>query len=95
MRDFDTNDFPQAYLITFRCYGTWLHGDQRGSMDRKQNVYGSPANRSQSVAVAVRLGSTQTPPLTLNSKHRQLIEEAIRDVCRHRKYSLHAIKRSD
>ncbi|MGQ0761444.1 MAG: hypothetical protein ACT4OT_05435 [Acidobacteriota bacterium] len=42
MRDFDDNDFPLAYLITFRCYGTWLHGDERGSVDRKQNVYGTP-----------------------------------------------------
>ena len=26
MRDFDDNEFPLAYLITFRCYGTWLQG---------------------------------------------------------------------
>jgi len=25
MRDFDDNEFPLAHLITFRCYGTWLH----------------------------------------------------------------------
>ena len=24
-------DTPLAYLITFRSYGTWLHGDERGS----------------------------------------------------------------
>jgi len=24
-------DLPLGYLITFRCYGTWLHGDERGS----------------------------------------------------------------
>ena len=23
--------YPHGYLITFRCYGTWLHGDARGS----------------------------------------------------------------
>ena len=34
MRDFDDNEFPLAYLITFRCYGTWLHGDERGSYRR-------------------------------------------------------------
>ena len=34
--------FPLAYLITFRCYGTWLHGDVRGSMDSKHHVYGAP-----------------------------------------------------
>ncbi|HMT07731.1 MAG TPA: hypothetical protein PKA82_06975 [Pyrinomonadaceae bacterium] len=24
--DFDENEFPLGYLITFRTYGTWLHG---------------------------------------------------------------------
>jgi hypothetical protein len=41
-RDFDDNEFPLAYLITFRCYGTWVHGDDRGSMDRKHNIYRTP-----------------------------------------------------
>jgi hypothetical protein len=43
MRDFDDNEFPLplAYLITFRCYGTWLHGDARGSVDPTHNVYGA------------------------------------------------------
>ena len=30
MRIWDDNEFPLAYLITFRTYGTWLHGDERG-----------------------------------------------------------------
>jgi len=30
MTDDDITDFPLAYLITFRCYGTLLHGDKRG-----------------------------------------------------------------
>jgi len=36
-------DIPLAYLITFRCYGTWLHGDERGSVDRFHNQYQSPS----------------------------------------------------
>jgi len=24
-------DIALAHLITFRCHGTWLHGDERGS----------------------------------------------------------------
>ena len=24
MEEFDHNEFPLAYLITVRCYGTWL-----------------------------------------------------------------------
>ena len=40
--DWDDNQFPLAYLITFRTFGTWLHGDDRGSMDRHgKNIYGT------------------------------------------------------
>src|SRR5205823_1175692 len=35
-------DVPLGYLITFRCYGTWLHGDERGAIDRFHNRYKSP-----------------------------------------------------
>ncbi len=34
-------DIPLAYLITFRSYGTWLHGDERGSVNRFRNQYKS------------------------------------------------------
>jgi hypothetical protein len=33
---------PLAYLITFRGYGTWLHGDVRGAVDRFHNRFGTP-----------------------------------------------------
>jgi hypothetical protein len=39
VRDFDDNEFPLAYFISFRTYGTWLHGDERGSVNRKQIDY--------------------------------------------------------
>ena len=47
-REFNDDHTALAYLITFRCYGTWLHGDSRGSVDRFHNRYGAPliaANR--------------------------------------------------
>lgn len=31
---------PVAYFITFSTYGTWLHGDERGSVDRDNNIVG-------------------------------------------------------
>ena len=36
------SDIPLAYLITFPCYGTWLHGDERGSVDDENNLLGAP-----------------------------------------------------
>jgi len=32
----------RAYFITFSAYGTRLRGDDRGSVDRRANVYGTP-----------------------------------------------------
>jgi hypothetical protein len=31
-----------TYLITFACYGCHLHGEERGSVDRKNNKYRNP-----------------------------------------------------
>ncbi|MBI3940802.1 MAG: hypothetical protein HY315_08205 [Acidobacteria bacterium] len=33
---------PLAYLITIRCYGTWLHGEIRGSVTRFVNRFEVP-----------------------------------------------------
>src|SRR5437868_339150 len=42
MGDGGTAGNPLAYFLTFRCYGTWLHGDGRGSVDALHNVPGTP-----------------------------------------------------
>ena len=40
---YEENEFPLAYLLTFRTYGTWLHGDDRGAMRRNgNNRFGGP-----------------------------------------------------
>jgi len=33
---------PLGYIITCRTYGTWLHGDERKSVDPKNNKFGTP-----------------------------------------------------
>jgi hypothetical protein len=33
--EFQGRSVAKGYLITFCCYGTWLHGDERGSVDRR------------------------------------------------------------
>ena len=80
-----TNEFPLAYLITFRCYGTWVHGDKRGSMDRKHNAYGTP--RLAANAYLERSDSRQSKhsPIILNAEQRKVVENAVKGVCEHRK----------
>ena len=91
MRDFDDNDFPVGYLITFRCYGTWLHGDPRGSMDRKHNVYGTlkiPANHALELSDKSQRRHSHE---NLDARQRKVVEAAVREVCVYRKYILRAI----
>jgi REP element-mobilizing transposase RayT len=91
MRDFDDNEFPLAYLITFRCYGTWVHGDTRGSMDRKQNVYGTAKLAANAHLERSDSSQRKHPPIVLDAGQRKVVEGAVKRVCEHRKYLLRAI----
>src|SRR6266853_4639436 len=81
MRDFDDNEFPLAYLITLRTYGTWLHGDARGSMDRKNNVYGTSKIATNQPFRKSDEKQLKHPPVALKARQRQVVENAIREVC--------------
>jgi len=90
--DFDTNELPLAYLITIRCYGTWLHGDERGSMDRCENHrYGSPKIAPNKARQRSEASQLKYPPVKLGDPQRTVIEAAIREVCDNRGYQLHAV----
>ena len=90
--EFQIRTHPLAYLITFRCYGTWLHGDERGSMDRrKYHVYGTPDLPPNKKLMEDERNALKNPPFILNRSQRAVVDEAIRKVCEHRAYVLHAI----
>jgi hypothetical protein len=90
-RDFDDNEFPLAYLITFRCYGTWVHGDERGSTDRKHNVYGTPKIPPNPRLKKSDTNQLKHQPLNLGARERKIVEQAVREVCGYRDYILRAI----
>lgn len=90
-RDFDDNEFPLAYLITFRCYGTWLHGDERGSMNRKQNRYGTARIQRNAKLERAEAAQLKSKAIELDARQRPVVEEAIREVCAFRRYALRAI----
>jgi REP element-mobilizing transposase RayT len=89
--DWDDNEGPLAYLITFRTYGTWLHGDDRLSVDRHgKNVYGTPKvlpSRNLNRIMKENRGIEQ---FTLDGTQRAVVERTIRDVCDYRRYGLYA-----
>ena len=82
---------PLAYFITFRTYGSWLHGDERGTMDPANAVYGEerlPRDDFRRRAMAASL-KNETPMLTAD--RRTVVEAAIRKVCETKEWELHAL----
>lgn len=91
VRDFDDNKFPLAYFISFRTYGTWLHGDERGSVNRRQNKYGTPRIAPNARLQRAERKLLKHPPVKLDAYQRPVVEKAIREVCEKRGYKLLAI----
>ncbi len=90
-QEFSESRIPLAYLITFRCYGTWLHGDERGSVDALHNVYGAPfAPRDERREEEERRRLKQAP-VEFDAERREVVERTIREVCAYRGWGLRAI----
>jgi REP element-mobilizing transposase RayT len=90
--EFQDRSFALAYLITFRCYGTWLHGDERGTVGRRgSNVFGSPRIRLDKTLLEIDKRQMAAPPFELGSIERSLVENAIVQVCAVRRYHLFAL----
>ncbi len=86
------NTVPLAYLITIRCYGTWLHGDPRGSMDRKEHhQHGGAKIKPNKKLIEAEEAEFKQPPFALTASQRTIVERAISEVCDHRGYQLLAV----
>jgi len=90
--DFQARSEPLAFLITFRTYGSWLHGDERGAVGRRNyHRYGTPAMPANRRVLNEETAALKHSPVVLNRSQRTTIENAIREVCSNRGYFLHAI----
>ena len=89
--DFQDRSSPVGYLITFRCYGTWLHGDERGSFDRYHRVYGTPGLPPSGLRRQHDTELLQQQPVRLDSRRRPIVEAAIRETCLIRTWQLWTI----
>ena len=84
-------DTPLAYLITFRTYGTWHHGDERGSVDRHNNTYGAPRIARNDTWKRIETQMQYREPVLLDAIRRTSVEKAVRDSCTHKKWELIAV----
>jgi REP element-mobilizing transposase RayT len=90
-REFNEDHTPLGYFITFRCYGTWLHGDKRGSVDRHHNRYGAPLIPANQSWLRHNRRVLKEAPVKLSHKQRALVTTAIEQTCEIRKWLLLAV----
>ncbi len=88
----DENTLPLAYLLTFRTFGTWLHGDERTSVKREGwNRYDHPRYPTN-VTLERWMKEEMTQPIViLSDEMRTVVEAAIRDLCVRRGFGLKAV----
>jgi REP element-mobilizing transposase RayT len=82
---------PLGHFITWTTYGTWLHGDRRGSVDRDHRQRGEeflPHNKGRRTYARSIMKES---PLILSPKQRRVVEQAIAGVCAYREWELLAV----
>ena len=77
-------DEPIAFLLTWTCYGTWLHGDERGSVDDDHGRRGQPFAPFNPVRETVRARQLKHDPYHLEAARRGVVHKTILEVCNHR-----------
>ncbi len=82
------DDCPLTYFITFTCYGTWLHGQDPGSVDRQHNQPGTPFLPPDPSARQNQHNRLEQPSYHLDAPRRRLVLQAVRQVCQHRQWTL-------
>ena len=89
--EFRDDHTPLAIFITFRTYGSWLHGDPRGSVDRFHNRYGSPRLPPNKLRQNFERNLLKRPPVQLNRRQREAAKEGIKEICEKRNWGLWAV----
>lgn len=92
MNRISEGNFPLAYLITLRSYGTWLHGDEKGSIDRHGfNIYNTPRMFHSEKLNDLMKRAMKQSPMFLAEKERSCVLNAIKEVCNFRGYEMYAV----
>jgi REP element-mobilizing transposase RayT len=81
---------PLAYFLTITCYGTWLHGDERGSVDREHNALGTPVLCPDPERQARERNNLGEPAYFLDAPHRRVTLDALCQIAQRKGWALHA-----
>lgn len=79
-----------SYFITFTCYGTRLHGNETGSVDRLHNLPGSRLLDADESRASASKALMDQAPYQLDVHRRELVLQAMGEACSHRGWMLFA-----
>lgn len=79
-----------GYLISFRTYGTCLHGSDRPTVDDSHRVPGGRFAPQNPLRAAFERRLMKHASIELDSERRFVVSETIREVCDYREWRLHA-----
>jgi len=82
---------PLAYLLTFCTYGSWLHGDARGSRHHRDNAFPALPLHHHPLWAATERAAMKHAPVSLDPLARALVERLAMDVCKHNEWTLLAV----
>ncbi len=85
------SDGPLAYFLTFSAYGTRLHGDERGTVDRDHNTPFEPPLPSSPAWVEAARARMKGRPAYFDEPARKIIERSFAETCSYRGWQLLAV----
>jgi hypothetical protein len=85
------DDFPLAYHLTFGTYGTRLHGDERGTVDRAMNQPGDPVIGRDEDWERMERNRLVCEPVLLTPEQRGFIERELPSICARGGWEPHAV----
>ncbi|MGB7203372.1 MAG: transposase [Pyrinomonadaceae bacterium] len=89
---YEENTVPLAYLLTFRTFGTWLHGDERTSIQREHDGRQRTSRLAPNVPLEESMrGELNESPTIFSPTQRKIVEAAMMETCDFRGYMNRAI----
>jgi REP element-mobilizing transposase RayT len=79
---------PRAYLLTWTAYGTHLHGDERGSVNRKGVTLSGKFLGPDEIFERLEQSQLKFPPFAIDAHARRVLRLALVDACAFRKWPL-------
>jgi REP element-mobilizing transposase RayT len=83
---------PLAYFLTWTTYGTWLPGDERGWVHHSGKARGISRREGEPSLKEAAERALKTSPVVFSPEDRTLVESQIRETCRFRGWTIHALE---